>query len=397
VNWLLRLTRRKKAEQQLDKELRFHIEQRTSDLVESGMAPDSARRQALVEFGGTEAAKEECREARGTRWLEDFVRDIHYALRTLRQKPGFAAVALITLALGVGATTVMFTVVNGVLLKPLPYAEPDRLLQLQEKTEKSNQYGNLWAVANLNYLDLKRDARTLDVMAIAYAGGTVSYQSQSEYVDGYEISADALSILGVSVIRGRDFNANDDHIGAAPVAIISSSLWKRFFAGDDSVLGKQISLDAKPYVIVGVAPSGLRFEGNTGLLGGGPDVLVPLGQDNAPILQRRDRHTLQAWAHMRPGVTLAQARAEIDAIGHRLAQQYPSSNEGRTFVAEPLRPNVGDVRSTLWLLLGAVALVLLIACVNVASLLLARQFRATASWQSGSLSVLAADVWFGSA
>jgi predicted permease len=360
------------VEQQLDKELRFHIEQRTADLVESGVAPDSARRQALVEFGGTEAAKEECREARGTRWLEDFVRDIQYALRTLRQKPGFATVALITLGLGVGATTLMFTVVNGVLLKPLPYAEPDRLLQLQEKTEKATQYGNLWAFANPNFLDLKRDSHTLDVMAITYSGGTASYGNQSEYVDGNEISVDALSILGVKVIRGRDFNANDDHIGAAPVAIISYDLWKRFFSGDDSVLGKQISLDGKAYVIVGVTPAGLHFEGNNGLLGGDPDVLVPLGQDNAAFLQRRDRHGVQVWAHMRPGVTLAQARAELDAIGHRLAQQYPASNEGRTFVADPLLPDVGGVRSTLWLLLGAVTLVLLIACVNVASLLLAR-------------------------
>ena len=372
MNWFQRLTQRGKMERQLDKELRFHIDQRTAELIEQGASADTARRKALIEFGGTEAAKEECHDARGTRWLEDFLRDIRYALRTFRQKPGFAAVALITLALGAGATTLMFSLVNGVLLKPLPYAEPHRLLLLQEKTDRATQRGNLWAFAEPNYLDLKSQSHTLDLIANAFNGGTISTAHQSEYVDGREISHDTFSTLGQHVVRGRSFTADDDHVGAAPVAIISYSLWQRFFSSADSVIGQQITFDAKPYVIVGVAPPGLHFEGEGGLLGTGPDIFIPLGQDNSPVFQRRDRHPLSVWGHLRPGVTLAQARAELDAIGHRLAQQYPQSNEGRTFVADPLQPDVDSVSSTLWLLLGAVGLVLLIACVNVASLLLAR-------------------------
>lgn len=372
MNWLQRLVRHDEMERQLDKELRFHIDQRTAELIERGTLPEAARRQALIEFGGVEAAKEKCRDARGTGWLEDFLHDLRYALRSMRKKPGFAAVALITLALGTGATTLMFSLVNGVLLKPLPYAEPNRLVQVQEKTEKATQYGNLWAFTNPNYLDLKRESRTLDLVALTFDGGTVSAAGQSEYVDGYEISYDALSILGVSPIRGRSFSPDDDHVGAAPVAVISYALWQRLFSGAENIIGQQITFDGKGYSVIGVAPAGFHFEGNSGLLGIGPDILLPLGQDANPVMQRRDRHMLQVWAHMRPGVRLSQARAELDAIGHRLAQEYPASNEGRSFIADPLQPNVDDVRSTLWLLLGAVALVLLIACVNVASLLLAR-------------------------
>src|SRR5205085_5165155 len=370
--WLLRLIQRNKMEAELEKELRFHIDQRTAELIERGAAPDSARRQALIEFGSAEAAKEECRDARCTRCVEDFFRDLRYAFRTLRQKPGCAAVALITLTLGIGTTSLMFTVVNGVLLKPLPYAEPNRLLNLQERTDKATQYGNLWAFAYPNYLDLKQESRTLDFIAITFNGGTVSYSGQSEYGDGFEISDDALSILGVNVIRGRAFTAADNHIGAAPVAIISYGLWQRFFSGQNSAIGQQITFDGKPYQVIGIAPAGFHLEGNTGLLGGDPDILLPIGQDTAPFFQRRDRHGVQVWTHVRPGVTLAQVRAEIDAIGRQLSQQYPASNQGRTFVADPLQPNVDGVRSTLWLLLGAVSLILLIACVNIASLLLAR-------------------------
>ncbi|HVH88091.1 MAG TPA: permease prefix domain 1-containing protein, partial [Terriglobales bacterium] len=148
MNWFQRLMRRDEMDHQLDKELRFHIDLRTAELVEHGASPGAARRQALVDFGGMESSKEKCRDARGTGWLTDFLHDLRYALRTMRKKPGYAAVMLLTLALGTGATTLMFSLVNGVLLKPLPYAEPQRLLQLQEKTERATQYGNLWAFTN---------------------------------------------------------------------------------------------------------------------------------------------------------------------------------------------------------------------------------------------------------
>ena len=365
MTWWNRLLRRKQMEEQLEKELRFHLEQHTADLIARGHDPVEARRQARLALGGPEQVKEECRDARGTRWLEDLWQDLRYALRTLRQKPGFAAVALATLALGIGATTVMFTVINGVVLKPLPYREPDRLVNLQEKTDFSTQWGNLWAFTYPNFIDCKSGSRSLDFGAWRYGGGTVSGSGNAEYVDGREVSADLFPLLGVTPIQGRAFRSEEDRLGATPVAIISHALWQRLFGGNAAAIGMPLVFEGKSYAIVGVIPAGFR-------LGDEVDVFTLLGQDASPRVQNREAHGVQVWARLRPGATLAQAQAELTLVGRHLAEQYPKSNKGRTFIAEPLRPDVGDVRSTLWLLLGAVSLVLLIACVNVASLLLAR-------------------------
>jgi predicted permease len=365
MTWLNRLLRRKQMEEQLEKELRFHLEQHAADLIARGHDPAEARRQARLALGGPEQVREECRDARGTRWLEDLWQDLRYALRTLRQKPGFAAVALATLALGIGATTVMFTVINGVVLKPLPYREPDRLVNLQEKTEFSTQWGNLWAFTYPNFIDCKSGSRSLDLGAWRYGGGTVSGSGNAEYVDGREVSADLFPLLGVTPIQGRAFRSEEDRLGATPVAIISQGLWHRLFGGNAAAIGMPLVFEGKSYTIVGVIPAGFR-------LGDEVDVFTLLGQDASPRMQNREAHGVQVWARLRPGATLARAQAELTLVARHLAEQYPKSNKGRTFIAEPLRPDVGDVRSTLWLLLGAVSLVLLIACVNVGSLLLAR-------------------------
>jgi predicted permease len=366
VNWWRRLLRRSKAEEQLEKELRFHLEQHTADLIAKGLGPREARRLARLALGGPEQVKEQCRDARGTRWLEDLVRDVAYAIRTLRQRPGFTAVALLTLALGTGATTVMFTVINGVLLKPLPYPQPDRLAALQEKTEKATQYGNLWAFSYPNFLDCKHESGSITMAAWRYAGGTISGNGDAEYIDGHEVSSDLFSVLGVSMYQGRDFLPDEDRPGAPAVVIISYSLWQRVFGASVSAIGMPLVFEGRPYTVVGVAPAGLQ-------LGQPGDVFTLLGQDADARLQNRQAHPgLNVWARLRPGATLSEAQAELAMIGSRLARQYPESNAERTFIADPLRPDVGDVRSTLWLLLGAVSLVLLIACVNVASLMLAR-------------------------
>jgi predicted permease len=360
-------------EEQLEMELRFHLEQHAADLIARGCHPEEARRQARLALGGAEQVKEECRDARGTRWLEDLWQDFRYALRTLRQRPGFAVVALLTLALGIGATTVMFTVINGVLLKPLNYPDPDRLVTLNEQTKGITDYrwGDLWAYSYPNYLDCKRQTSSLDMAAWRYGGGTVSAPGEAEHVDGVEMSSELFPVLGVTLSRGRAFLPEDDRPGAAPVAIISYGLWQRHYGGSPAAIGRPLVFEGKSYTVVGIAPPGFRLSWE-------PDVMTPIGQDTQAIMQSRDAHPgIDVWARLRPGATLEEAQTELAVIGRRLAAQYPKTNAGRGFVARPLRQElvtelVGDARGMPWLLLGAVSLVLLIACVNVASLLLAR-------------------------
>ena len=364
--WAHRLFRRNKLEEQLDKEMRFHLDEHANDLIARGYEPGEARREARLALGGPEQVKEECRDARGTRWLEDLWQDLRYTVRTARQNPGFAAVAMLTLALGSGATTVMFTVINGVLLKPFPYADPGRLLRLQEQTEWSTHWGNLWSFTYPNYLDSKREIRSLDMAAFRFHSGTLSEPGDAVNISAYEVSSELIPVLGVPVFRGRNFLAEEDRPGGAPAAIISYGLWQRHFGGSAGAIGMTLVFDGKSYTVVGVMPADFR------LGGAGVDLLTPIGQNTAAFMHDREVHGIFVWARLRLGATLSKAQSELAMLGHGLAEQYPKSNKGRTFIAGPLRANVGDTQKTLWLLAGAVSLVLLMACVNVASLLLAR-------------------------
>jgi predicted permease len=364
MNWWNRLLRRHEMEEQLEKELGFHIEQHTNDLIAQGYDPGEARRRARLDLGGPEQVKEQCRDARGTRWLEDLVQDFRYSLRMLHKNPGFAAVALLTLALGSGATTVMFTVVNGVLLKPLSYPEPDRLVALHGKVD---QFGEPWGFSYPDFLDYQRDGRSVGPMAAwTYGGGTVSEGAAAEYVDGRQISSELFSVLGVPLVRGRAFLPDEDRRGSAPVAIISYSLWQRAFGGSADTIGKPLILDGTPCTIVGIAPASFRLDGEA-------DVYTPLGQNTEPRTQNRAANFIHVLARLAPGVTPAQSQAALSPIADHLAKQYPDADAGRGIVTHSLQQDlVGDTRPTLLLLLSAVSLVLLIACVNVASLLLAR-------------------------
>jgi predicted permease len=351
-------------EEQLEKELRFHLDEHANELIAQGNAPDLAQRNARLAFGGPEQVKEKCRDARGTRWLEDLFQDFRYALRTLRQRPGFAAIAILTLALGSGATTVMFTVINGVLLKPLAYPAANRLVTLHGKTEK---YGEQWGFSYPEFHDYQSASRTLgSVAAWTYGGGTVTKPGEAEYVFGRLISSGLFSVLGVPLVEGRGFLPQEDQPGAAPVAIISYGLWQRRFGGTKDTIGQHLILEGKSYTIVGIAPAGFRVDGEA-------DIYTPLGQSTDPRMQDRGAFFIHVLGRLQPNVTLAQAQTEVSVTARQLAMQYPKDNQGRGMVAHPLSQEVvGDVRPTLWLLLGAVSLVLLIACVNVASLLLAR-------------------------
>jgi len=364
---LRRFFQRRAADADLTRELEAHLAHQIDENLASGMSEEEAHRKAYLKLGSPRRVREDVWEWNTVGLLDDFLQDLRYAFRTLRRMPGFAVVALLTLALGSGATTVMFTVINGVLLKPLPYAQPDRLVTVQEKTEKATQFGNLWSPAYLNYLDCKSQSHSLAMAAWRYSGGTIAAPGDPEYGDGFQVSSELFSVLGIGLAHGRAFLPQEDKLGAAPVAIISDSLWQRRFSGRADAIGKPLVYDEKTYSIVGIMPPGFRLNGDEA------DVFTPLGQDASPVLQNRERHAgINVLARLQPGTTISQARNELALIGLHLAAEYPKSNAGRTFVAEPLRAAVGDVSSTLWLLLGAVSLVLLIACANVANLLLAR-------------------------
>jgi len=355
-------------EDQIEKELRFHLDQHAADLVARGVPREEARRQARLALGGEEQVKEDCRDARRARWLADLGQDLRYALRTLRQRPAFAAVALLTLALGAGATTVMFTVIDGVLLKPLPFPQPERLVHVHGHSANwdASLYGEQ-NLANFDFRDCQNAIRSLEMAGWLYNSGILTAGGSSEYVSTRGVTANLFSVLGVHLFRGRAFLPEEDRPGGAPVAILGYSLWQRRSAGNPSAIGSAVVVDGQHYTVVGIAPAEFRLDGDEEA-----DVYTPMGQNTLNYMQQRFAHPVGGYARLRPGATLAQAQTELAALGRHLAQQYPDSNKNRTFIAAPLRPDVGDVRSTLWLLLGAVSLVLLIACVNIASLLLAR-------------------------
>jgi predicted permease len=355
---------RHRRNQELQEEIQAHLTLAEREEMDSGHPKREAQAAARREFGNVSIAEETTRDIWGWRWLTDFLQDFRYAARSLRQRPGFAVVAVLTLALGIGATTVMFTLINGVLLKPLSYPDPERLVSLHGHTEK---HGDQW-FSYPNFLDLKRDSRSLTPMAAwAYGGDTVSEPGPAEYVDGREISSDLFSVFGVNLSAGRAFRPEEDRPGAAPMVIISYGLCKRHYGGSQSAIGQPLVLGGKAYTVVGIAPA--EFQ-----LGyGDADVYTPLGQNTEPRTQYREADFVQVVARIASTVTLAQAQAELATISNQLAAHYPKTNAGLSFRAWPLRQElVGSVRSTLWLLLGAVSLVLLIGCVNVASLLLAR-------------------------
>ncbi len=367
MNWWRRFWRSGRLEDQLEKELHFHIEQHTAELIARGREPEAARREARRALGGPEQVKESCRDARGTRWLEDLLHDVRYAVRTMRQRPAFAAVALGTLALGTGATTIMFTLIDGVLLKPLPYLDPGRLVEVHGHSPTWNvQLYREQKIAYPDFLDLQRETHSVSMAGWLYDGGTVSAPGAPEYVDNFPISSNLFHVLGVHLLRGRTFLAQEERLGGAPAIILGYSFWQRKFAGSFSAIGARVVYDDKPYTVVGITSANFRLNDNEA------DTFTPLGQNRAPYLRVRGPHPINVAARLRPGVTLAQAQAELGLLGHRLAIQYPDTNADRTFVAQQMHVDVGEARSTLWLLFGAVSLVLLIACANVASLLLAR-------------------------
>lgn len=346
-------------ETELDTELHAHLEALTEENIRRGMAPKEARHAAHREFGGVEQAKELYRERRGLPFLETFLQDIRFGTRMLVKNPGFTCVAVLTLALGIGANAAIFSVVDAVLLRPLAYKDPDRLVTILHNSDSP--------VAVANYIDWRDQSRSFETMAAAdYWTPNLTGVDPPEHLWGLQVTQNLLPMLGVQPLLGRLFVDGEDLKGAEHEAILSYKLWQRRFAGDRNILGKPLTLNGELYTVVGVMPREFQF--------------APFWATRAELwvpdafgerIHNRGGTSLRIFARLKPDVTLSEARAEIATITARLEERYPGTN--RAVVVTPLIENVvGDVRAPLLVLLGAVGFVLLIACANVAHMLMAR-------------------------
>ena len=300
--------------------------------------------------------------------MESLIQDLKYAARVLLKSPGFVAIALLTLALGIGANTALFSVVNGVLLRPLPYLRPSELVVLSEKTANFDSS----SISYPNFLDWQRSNSSFTSIA-AYRSDdfSITGSGEAERVRIGMVSSGFFEILGVTPARGRLFTADDDRLGSAPVALITAGLWQRKFGSAPDIVGKRITMNGGGYTVIGVVPVSFQLEStNLGI----KDVFVPIGENKDPFFHDRDVHEgMRALGRLKSGVTLAAAQADMDQIANNLALAYPDADKGAGISLVPLKKDiVGDVQPFLWVLLGAVGFVLLIACVNVANLQLAR-------------------------
>jgi hypothetical protein len=306
------LFRKRRVEQELTDELRFHLDNLIEQNVSKRMEPQEARSAALRELGGVEQIKEGCRDMRGVTFIEELLQDVRYGLRQLRRNPGFTAVAIITLALGIGANTAIFSVVNGVLLNPLPYPNANRLVALAQRTR---QFSEL-AISYPDFLDwVKMNHTFTSLAAYQHEGMDLTGTGEAERVKVTQVSASFFPLLGVKPVIGRNFSPGEDRRGATPVALLSGGFWKRKFGGSPDVLGKALTLGGTAYTVIGVIPQGFYFscgENANFVLG---DVYTPIGQFESPWMSDRSAHPgIFAIGRLKKGVTLQQASADMEGI-----------------------------------------------------------------------------------
>jgi predicted permease len=366
------LFRKRKIEQALEDELRSTLEALTQEKMKQGLSQAVARREALIEIGGIEQVKERVRAVRAGRFVEDLARDIRYALRQLRRNRSFTAVATLTLALGIGGTTAIFSVVNGILIQPLPYSHPERLVEVGLDLPGINQFN--WPLSPPEYFTFREQSRTFEDIGLYYTGfGAALYSAnvtgfgRPEHVPALGVTDGVLPILEVTPLLGRSFTRADDEPGSADTMMITYGYWRSKFGGDPSVIGKAIDVDGKSSTIIGVLPQRFRFLDMTNL-----GILLPLRP------QSLRGYNYFAVARLKPGATPAEANADVARMLRIQVERFP---EAATFFKEAqIRPNlqplkqyvIGDIGKVLWVLMGGIGLVLLIACANVASLLLVR-------------------------
>ena len=360
----------RQLDQEFEHELDAHLDMLADENVRRGMSPEEARRAARIRLGGQTQLKEINRELHGLPALETFFQDTRYAFRMLRKNPGFTAVAVLTLALGIGANTAIFSVVYAMLLKPLPYSRPDQLLTVFEAQPQAGVKATGWSYAN--FAELREQNRIFSDMAGSQQHQlTLTGRGEPSVVNTSVVTPELFSVFGQRPILGRPFYPDDGKPGAPAVVVLSENLWRGSFGADPKVIGSSINLDKRSFTIVGVMPAVFRFP----ILTESEQLWIPLVQD--PLfgtwMDRRGGHWLQVTGRLKPGVSMTQAQAELDAIGARLAKEFPAENDGWTIRFVTLQQKiVGNVKSALLVLMGAVGLVLLIACANIANLLLTR-------------------------
>ncbi len=368
MRWLSGLFGKRNQEKELDEEVRSHLEMAARERVERGEGSREAEHAARREFGNVELVKEITREAWGWGFFDRLMQDLRFGVRMITKSPGFAAVAILTLALGIGANTALFSVVNGVLLNPLPYPEPEQLVTLHE----SKPNFEAGSISFLNFRDWRKENTTFSMMGISRGYSfSLTGAGEPEQVPAQLVSADFLPMLGVKPVVGRLFEEGEDEFGAGPIVIISAGFWNRKLGSARDVLGKGLTLDGRSYSIVGVVPANFNLQ--IGLFRAS-ELYVPIGQWTNPALHiRMAGLSIHGIGRLKPGVMIQQARSDMARVTAHLAEAYPDADKGIGATLIPLKEEmVGDVRRLLLVLLAAVGFVLLIACVNVANLLMAR-------------------------
>jgi len=358
--------RREELDREFEAELCSHLELHIEENLRAGMSPEAARRDALLKLGGVEQTKENHRDTRGIPILETLLRDVRFGIRMLLKNPGFAAAAVITLALGIGANAAIFSFVNAALLRPLPYQSPERLVVLGEF--RATQDSQSVSASLPDFQDWQRSAKTFESFAgytsdnVTTSGGGIA-----ENLDAARTTSNFFSTLGVSPILGRAFLAKEDEAGGAKVVLLSYAYWKSHYGGARDAVGKALRLDGVAYTVIGVLPNGFEFAP-----AGSPILWLPIDM-SAEFAARRNLRWLRVVGRLKRDVTVAQATSEMTAINSGLVSSHPQENGGIETSVQGLRERVvGNIRPLFLVLFGAVGFVLLIACANVAHLMLAR-------------------------
>lgn len=361
------LLRGNAVQREVDEELAFHLDERTRHYIGKGMAPEAARKEAERQFGSRTLSREETRDRNVLTGLESVMRDLRYAIRSVRYQPGYSLVAILILSLAIGANTAVFTVIQSVLLNSLPYQNPEGLVQLSEADENTPQpitssYGT--------YVEWRRHARAFEAIEL-YRGwtGTLSGHGQATMLSGSRVTAGFFRLLGVEPLLGRDFEVSEDTPDTRYVVMLGHSFWQRRFGGSPNVLGEKILIDEQPFEIVGVLPASFRPT-----LFGGPDVWAPLGYHISQSHACRGCQHLRAVARLSGGVSTEQARADINGAHELIKREYPRDYRPDAYVRlTPLREYlVGRLEGALYLLVAATGLLLAIACANIANLCIVR-------------------------